>query len=254
MAAQMKAFFSEQWQALCVAMQFLTQLPIRLRNSPDARLQALSLLYYPLVGAVIGGVLYLISWLLNDQSLYMQASLVLISWVVLTGGLHLDGLADSADGWMGGLGDAERTLCIMKDPCSGATGVLALVLLLLLKWSALITLLGTVTLLPLVVAPLFARLGAIVLLAGTPYVRSQGIASSMMINMPRHRIYSMGLLGAVILGWINLTWLLAIIIVFWVARRMMLARLKGTTGDTAGALIELLEVTLLTVASIVMES
>ncbi len=249
----MKVFFSEQWQALCVAVQFLTQLPIRLRSYPDSRVQALSLLYYPLVGAVIGGILYVLSWLLNEQSLYLQASLVLISWVVLTGGLHLDGLADSADGWMGGLGDPERTLRIMKDPCSGAIGVLALILLLLLKWSALITLLGSATLLPILLAPVFARLGAIVLLACTPYVRPQGIASSMMINMPRQRIYYMALLGSVVLGWISLAGLLAIVVVFWVARRMMLARLKGTTGDTAGALIELLEVTLLTVACIVLK-
>ncbi|MGY8873221.1 MAG: adenosylcobinamide-GDP ribazoletransferase, partial [Pseudomonadales bacterium] len=232
---------------------FLTQLPIRLRSYPDSRVQALSLLYYPLVGAVIGGILYVLSWLLNEQSLYLQASLVLISWVVLTGGLHLDGLADSADGWMGGLGDPERTLRIMKDPCSGAIGVLALILLLLLKWSALITLLGSATLLPILLAPVFARLGAIVLLACTPYVRPQGIASSMMINMPRQRIYYMALLGSVVLGWISLAGLLAIVVVFWVARRMMLARLKGTTGDTAGALIELLEGTFLTVGCIVLK-
>ncbi|WP_293266035.1 adenosylcobinamide-GDP ribazoletransferase [Neptunomonas sp.] len=245
----MKLFFSKHWQALCVAMQFLTQLPIRLRSYPDSRLQALSLLYYPLVGAVIGGVLYALSWLLNEQPIYMQASLVLICWVVLTGGLHLDGLADSADGWMGGLGDPERTLRIMKDPCSGAIGVLALILLLLLKWSALLTLLGTATLLPMLLAPVFARLGAIILLASTPYVRPQGIASSMVATMPRQGIYAMGLLGVLVLAWLGFAWLLVTVIVFWIARSMMLARLKGTTGDTAGALIELIEVALLTVAS-----
>jgi adenosylcobinamide-GDP ribazoletransferase len=248
----MKLFFSEQWQALCVAMQFLTQLPIRLHTYPESRIQGLSLLYYPFVGAVIGSVLYLLSWMISGQSLYMQASLVLISWVLLTGGLHLDGLADSADGWMGGLGDPERTLRIMKDPCSGAIGVLALILLLLLKWSALITLLETVTLLPILIAPVFARLGAALLLACTPYVRSQGIASSIMTKIPRQAIYFTSALGAVALGTISLMWLWVIITVFWLARKMMLARLKGTTGDTAGALIELLEVTLLTAASVVL--
>ncbi|BBB29782.1 adenosylcobinamide-GDP ribazoletransferase [Neptunomonas japonica] len=249
----MKIFFSEHWQALCVAMQFLTQFPIRLRSYPDSQVQALSLLYYPLVGAVIGGILYVFSWLLNVQSLYLQASLVLITWVVLTGGLHLDGLADSADGWMGGLGDPERTLRIMKDPCSGAIGVLALILLLVLKWSALITLLETTTLLPILLAPIFARLGAIILLACTPYVRVQGIATSMVAAMPRQGIYVLGFLGAALLAWLSLVCLLAVVIVFWLTRKMMLARLKGTTGDTAGALIELLEVTLLTAASIILE-
>ena len=65
----------------------------------------------------------------------------LAAWVLLTGGLHLDGLADSADAWLGGLGDMEKTHRILKDPLVGAAGVIALISILLLKFVSLLILL-----------------------------------------------------------------------------------------------------------------
>ena len=64
----------------------------------------------------------------------------MLALIALTGGLHLDGLADSADAWVGGFGDRARTLEIMKDPRSGPAGVTAIVSLLLLKCAALASL------------------------------------------------------------------------------------------------------------------
>ncbi|WP_372741176.1 adenosylcobinamide-GDP ribazoletransferase [Neptunomonas sp.] len=237
----MKKVLNQQWQAFCIAAQFLTQIPIHLKSAPDARLQGQSLLYYPLVGMLIGLALTVLAWMLNGQSDFIQAVLVLILWVLLTGGLHLDGLADSADGWMGGLGDQQRTLVIMKDPCIGAIGSLTLILHLLLKWSALITLLAANQLLAVLVAPLVARLAVILLLATTPYVRAQGIASPMLENMPTQGVYLLAVSAAVLLAGLSLVWLGVVAVLFVLARRAMLLRIKGTTGDTAGALIELLE-------------
>ena len=67
---------------------------------------------------------------------------MLLAWVGVTGALHLDGLADSADAWVGGIGRSHRTLAIMKDPRSGPAGVVAVVLLLVLKFAALASLPG----------------------------------------------------------------------------------------------------------------
>ena len=237
----MKKVLNQQWQAFCIAAQFLTQIPIHLKTAPDARLQGQSLLYYPLVGMFIGLALAMLAWMLNGQSDFIQAVLVLILWVLLTGGLHLDGLADSADGWMGGLGDQQRTLVIMKDPCIGAIGSLTLILHLLLKWSALMTLLAANQLLAVLIAPLVARLAVILLLATTPYVRAQGIASPMVENMPTQGVYLLAVSAAVLLAGLNPVWLGVVAVLFALARRAMLLRIKGTTGDTAGALIELLE-------------
>ncbi len=242
-----------QWQAFCIAVQFLTQIPIRLKGYPDAKSQGQSLLYYPLVGVLIGAALLLLAWLLNGQSNLIQAVLVLILWVVLTGGLHLDGLADSADGWMGGLGDPQRTLAIMKDPCIGAIGSLTLILHLLLKYSALITLLAANHLLPVLVAPVVARVAAILLLAITPYVSAQGIASAMVDNMPKQGIYLLAVSAVFLLAGLNIVWLVVVATLFVLARRAMLLRINGTTGDTAGALIELLEAGVLIAACFTLE-
>ena len=69
--------------------------------------------------------------------------MLLAVWVLLTGALHLDGVADCADAWVGGFGDREKTFQILKDPRSGPIAVVVLVLVLLVKWAALEVLLGS---------------------------------------------------------------------------------------------------------------
>ena len=126
---------------LLIALQFLTSLPIRLPAMPEPGQQGRSLLYYPVVGLLLGALLCLAAFVLDGAPPLLQAALLLTLWVALTGALHLDGLAYSADAWLGGFGDRERTLQIMKDPRSGPVAMEVLVLLLLLKFSALLALL-----------------------------------------------------------------------------------------------------------------
>lgn len=102
-----------------IALQFLTRLPVRIASEPDEKSIAQSLSYYPLVGLIIGALLAGIAWGLSGAPVLLSAALLLVTWVLVTGGLHLDGLADSMDAWVGGLGDRERTLAIMKDPYCG---------------------------------------------------------------------------------------------------------------------------------------
>lgn len=234
----------QHWQAFLCALQFLTLIPVRLSGMPDARTQARALLYYPLVGLLLGGLLAGLALLAQGLPVGVQATLVLVLWCALTGGLHLDGLADSADGWMGGLGDRERTLRIMKDPQIGATGALVLMLQLLLKWSLLQALLTEQLVWPLLLAPLVGRSAAQWLLLTTPYARPQGIAQGLQ-QAPRKPVW----LTAAVLAWILLgshpAFLLLPLLLFWGLRRLMLARLQGYTGDTAGALIELAEAAVL---------
>lgn len=78
-------------------------------------------------------------------------------WVGLSGGLHLDGLADTADAWIGGHADRQRTLEIMKDPRSGPIAVVVLLLVLLLKFAALVVLLGQGAWAGLLLAPWLGR-------------------------------------------------------------------------------------------------
>lgn len=231
-------------QPFLIALQFLTCIPVRLRGMPEPHEIGRSLLYYPLVGLLIGGVLWVLAALTADAAPALQAALILTLWVGLTGALHLDGLADSADAWLGGYGDRERTLAIMKDPCSGPIAVTVLVLVLLLKFVALLALLENGELLALVIAPLLGRGALLGLFLSTPYVRPGGLGDALSTHMPRAKVRVVLVavaLGCLLTGTTGFVALLLAIFTAWLARRSMNHRLRGTTGDTAGALLELVE-------------
>ncbi len=242
----MRAFF--------IAVQFLTRLPAPAAHDVNERQVGYSLLFYPLVGLIIGALLAALHWLLLDTSATLAAALLVATWILITGGLHLDGLADSADAWVGGLRNRERTLAIMKDPCCGPMGVVALVVVLIVKFAALQTLSTTGDWIALLIAPLLARTALPALFVTTPYVRANGLGSPLAAHLPRHG--AIAVVGLVVLALPLLTgvhglWmLLSALVAFSVLRTMMIKRIGGTTGDTAGALVELLETSTLVVASV----
>ena len=167
------------------------------------------------------------------------------------GGLHLDGLADSADAWVGGMKDRNRTLTIMKDPNCGPAGVVAIVLMLLLKFATLYTLVIADAWIILILAATLGRTILPLLFLTTPYVRPNGIGSTLVNHMPRHQsivVIALTILASLTFGVISLWILTAIIVIFLIFRLLMLRRIGGTTGDTAGALIEITEVSVLLVA------
>ena len=236
---------------LLLAIQFLTRLPLpTVQGGP--REMGGSLPYYPLVGLLIGGLLLGLATLLAHLPPMLLAALLLACWVLITGGLHLDGLADSADAWLGGYGDRERSLAIMKDPRCGPAGVIALVLVLLLKFAALHGLVTEQHLAPLLLAPLLGRGVLPLLFLTTPYVRRGGLGQALSEHLPRKSTWL-----ALAVTSVGLTWLAprdaalslaASLAAFLLFRRLMMKRLGGTTGDTAGALTELTETTILLAA------
>jgi len=234
-----------------IALQFLSSLPVRLPGMPSPEASGRSLLFYPAVGLLFGVLLWVANALLAGTPLLLHAALLLALWVVLSGGLHLDGLADSADAWLGGFGDRERTLLIMKDPRSGPMAVVTLVLVLLLKFCALLALLEQGQQAALLMAPVLARAAMLGLFMGTPYVRAGGLGQALADHLPRGAgswvlaavaFASFGFCGF----WISLSALVG----FMALRRQMIRRLGGTTGDTAGAMLELLELLVLLVAAL----
>jgi adenosylcobinamide-GDP ribazoletransferase len=140
-----------------IALQFLTRLPVHLPEKPNEHAIGQSLLYYPLVGLLLGSLLAALAWAMRDSSTMLHAALLLAIWVMMTGALHLDGLADSADAWAGGQGNRERTLAILKDPYCGPVAVVVLILLLLVKFASLEALAAQHEELPLLFAPLVGR-------------------------------------------------------------------------------------------------
>lgn len=229
---------------LLIAVQFLTRLPVRLPGMPGPEQVGRSLLWYPLVGALVGLLLLAAHLLLAGAPALLQAALLLALWVGLSGGLHLDGLADTADAWVGGLGDRERTLAIMQDPRSGPIAVVVLVLLLLLKFAALVALLEAGNGAFLLLVPWLARGLLPLLFLSTPYVRAGGLGQALVEHLPRRQLPWVLIAHAAAMLLFGFAALLAVLVaagVFVWLRRALLERLGGTTGDTAGALLEIVE-------------
>ncbi len=234
-----------------LALQFLTRLPTPALGTIDAPQVGRSLVWYPLVGLLLGAILWGTALSLQEHDPLLAAAVLLTLWVVLTGALHLDGLADTADAWVGGLGDRESTLAIMKDPASGPIGVTALVLMLLLKFASLAVLMRGGEVLVLLLVPSLARSGVALLFVTTPYVRPGGLGEALSKHASRRLVIAgalaviallfsvSGASGGVVLAVSVLLWL-------WL-RRVVMSRLGGFTGDIAGALLELLECVVLLV-------
>ncbi|TFY94450.1 adenosylcobinamide-GDP ribazoletransferase [Pseudomonas nabeulensis] len=232
-----------------IALQFLSSLPIRLPGMPQPQELGRSLLFYPLVGVLFGVLLWALNAVLMGSPLLLHAALLLTAWVLLSGGLHLDGLADSADAWLGGFGDRERTLTIMKDPRSGPIAVVTLGLVLLLKFTALVALIEQHNGAALLLAPLIGRASMLALFLTTRYVRAGGLGQALSDHLPRgvgQQVLILSGLACILIGGFSggMAVLLAALC-FIGLRHLMVKRLGGTTGDTAGALLELLEVAVL---------
>ncbi|PKM05483.1 MAG: adenosylcobinamide-GDP ribazoletransferase [Gammaproteobacteria bacterium HGW-Gammaproteobacteria-6] len=242
-----------RWLPLLIAVQFLTRLPVSLPRLPEPQENGRSLLWYPAVGLLIGALLAALPWLLSDTSALLQAAVLLTVWVWLSGALHLDGLADTADAWVGGHGDRERTLAIMKDPACGPMGVIALILTLLLKFAALTSLVSSSSAwLTLLLVPWIGRLLLPVLLTSTPYARPGGLGQVLVDNAPPSlpwwltvHALTISTIALVVWGTLALLPLLAVMVFTLYWRRVLIRRLGGTTGDTAGALLEMAETLLL---------
>lgn len=246
-------------RATLVALQFLTRLPLRIEPPPAAREVGLSLACYSFVGLAVGAMLWGVAMMVSRLPALLGAAIVSASWVLITGALHLDGLADTADAWVGGHGDRERTLQIMKDPRSGPIALAVVNCVLLLKFASLAAVatqfdamhshaapwsdprLAAACILP----PLLARTAIPLLFAHTPYVRAHGIAEQLTAHQSRRAgvllaavsvlcvLAAWRALGAIALG--------AAAIAYGVVRRGLVRRLGGFTGDGAGALIEVIE-------------
>lgn len=230
-----------------IALSFLTRIATPLSGDVTQKQIGQSIIFYPVVGAVIGLILFslvqLITFFSTDFSSDILAAVLLIVWVLITGGLHLDGLADSADAWIGGLNDRQRTLDIMKDPYCGPIAVAVIVLLLLLKWVALSHLLKTQNPAFLIVVPMLARAIIVVFFMTTLYVRDNGLGSAFSDFMPEENsLWPVLLICAVsylILGGFFSILLVALALIG--LRMMMIKRLGGMTGDTLGASVEIAE-------------
>ncbi len=243
---------------LNLALGFLTTLPVpplsdeHFAAFPDLPGQAFA--WYPAVGTVLGVLLVCAGWLLQHSPLSpsVQAGLLLTLWVLLSGGLHLDGLLDTCDALFAPV-SFERRLQILKDVHTGAFGVIGLVLLVGLKWSLLTQLVaqqGATLWLGLGLAPVWGRWLLVWAAQRYPYARpsnSPSLGGTMRqgLGVPQLRMATLSVLFLLLLClFVNRTalWSLTGPLVGLLGARWAANKLNGgLTGDVYGALCEVTE-------------
>lgn len=223
------------------ALGFLSILPA----GRGAEFKAMAMLaYFPLVGLVLGGILAIVDSL---ALLIWPAPLVgildVVLLILLTGGLHLDGLGDSADGLFSHQG-RERALAIMKDSSIGVMALLAIVSVLALKAGSL-GFLQEKRWLVLLLVPGYSRLGLLFAMRFLPYGRPDGGTGQAFFSskMKLAAFWGLGplLLGSIFLGWAGLALNLVFVLMVGAGIYFYQRQLGCVTGDTLGALNEVLE-------------
>ena len=236
-----------------IAFQFLTIIPLPFAVRCDKEDLGRSTLFFPVVGLTLGGVLVGANWLMSPWLARPLCDALLITQLTLiTGALHLDGLADVCDG-LAARGSRERFLAVMKDSQVGAIGAVGLVLGLLLKWQALVAVPLDLKWQALLLFPALARFGQVLTLTGARHARQDGLGATFVQGagkVPLLLAFAMAsCAGYYLLGFKGIV-ALAAVCIFTVFGRMFFQRkLGGLTGDTIGCLSELNEILVLVVIS-----
>ncbi|HEX9306733.1 MAG TPA: adenosylcobinamide-GDP ribazoletransferase [Anaeromyxobacter sp.] len=231
---------------LLVAIAFLTRLPVPWSGALDARAVGRASLLFPAVGLLLGGAQ---AAALHVMAARLPATLAAVLAVALaaalTGALHLDGLADTADGFGGGR-DREHALAIMRDHAVGAFGATALVLVLAVKAAAIVALASTGAWRWILLAPALARWVPVALARALPYARAgDGLGRTVTDGAGAFELAGATLLAvgaAVGLAGVRGVLALGAVAGFTLGHGLACRRrIGGVTGDTMGAAVELAE-------------
>lgn len=237
-----------------IAMQFLTIIPLpfdtRCQKEDLGRATAL----FPLAGLTIGGLLAGLYWLMAPWlPRSLSAALLVTALAAVTGALHLDGLADVADG-LAARGDRERFLKVMKDSHVGAAGAVAVALGLLLKWQALTAVPTDISWQALLIFPLLGRFSQTLAMAGARHARQDGLGAAFIQGMgSRHLLVSLGITLTICLLLLPFKGAVALAAVFGLTlliKGYFQNRLGGLTGDIIGCTCELSEILALIVLAV----
>ena len=239
------------------ALGFLTIIPLPWRREVSLEEVGRSIGYFPVVGIIIGLILAGLNWLL---SLFLPSAVVngllIVSLVVLSGALHLDGLVDTCDG-IAGHKTVEDRWRVMHDSRVGAFGIVGVFLLLLIKYVSLNSVPENLLMVTLVLMPVVSRWAMVYTVFAYPYARPAGLGKIFKQEASWQRFTAatvITLAVAIVLARLaNITYFylagLVIMISIWVIVVGMAAYLKrkfsGLTGDTYGAINEVAEVCVL---------
>jgi adenosylcobinamide-GDP ribazoletransferase len=232
--------------SLLTAFQFLTTFPAIIRRAFTAQELGRAVGYFPLVGLALGGVLYGLD--IGLRLLFpapVVAIFIMAAWLLLTRALHFDGFLDTCDGLFGGF-TPDRRLEIMRDSRVGAFGVAGGGLLLLAKYTALVSL---PHLSGLLLAPVLGRWVLSIAIFAYPYAREKGLGRDMKDNVRWSQVIISTavtiLVVAFFAGWTGLLTVVLAGIMLWLGAGFILRHIPGLTGDSYGALCEMTELAVL---------
>lgn len=230
-------------EPILLAIQFLTRVPIPFRHKPNDREWARSMAWFPLVGLMVGllvaGTRYLVSCFWPGD---IAAALSLAIWIMVTGGLHLDGFVDCCDALVAAV-PPQRRLEILRDVHVGTYGLVGAVTLLLVKWLAISK--GDWN--SLVTAPILGRWAMVYVTFCFPYARAEGLGKVFKDGLTWREFLLASILSLTAVfafaRWQGLVTMAGISLIAWLlgkwARRQLGA---GVTGDVYGMECEIAEV------------
>jgi adenosylcobinamide-GDP ribazoletransferase len=232
-----------------IALQFLTVIPVKTKDISEGKL-SWSMVYFPIIGLLLGLILVGINNLLlflNFEQFVTNVILV-ISLIILTGGLHLDGLADTMDALLSRK-DKEEMLKIMRDSHIGVMGVLSLFCIILLKIAFLSSIDASLKIITLLLMCTLSKWSLVLSMSLFPYAREEGKAKIFMQDI-NHKIFSLATIIAVVP--VILVWQLKGLLIFIITaisaciiNKFISNKINGLTGDTLGAVNEFIEVIIL---------
>ncbi len=239
------------------ALKFLTIIPLLPRREISSEEVGRSIGYFPVVGVIIGSILVGLNWFLG---LFLPSAVVngllIVSLVVISGALHLDGFVDTCDG-IAGHKTVEDRWRVMHDSRVGAFGIVGAFLLLLVKYVSLSSVPENLLVVTLVLMPVVSRWAMVYAIFAYPYARPTGLGKVFKRRASWQRFTIATIITLVVAIGLarvtNITYFYlvgpAIMLVIWVIVVAMATYLKrkfsGLTGDTYGAINEVTEVCIL---------
>jgi adenosylcobinamide-GDP ribazoletransferase len=241
-------------KGLFTAMTILTALPLNRHTAASDEDLARSTIFFPVVGFMIGFLLMTVTqWLSPILHPGPLSAVLLVVSILLTGGLHLDGLADLCDGLAAG-GNRERILSVMKDSRIGAFGVMGLTVVLILKYSLFYEIIGKGWLRSFLMMGVLSRWAMVLAAFSGRYVREEGTARPFIGQI--RRPWFIGSTGITVgFAWMifkgpGLLVLLPVFLFVFLFLHYLKLKIGGLTGDVLGALNEITEVLVLLLIAI----
>ena len=239
------------------ALQFLTIIRIPWRREVQPEELGHSAGYFPVVGLIIGLILAGLNWLFG---LILPSSvanaLLIVSLVILSGALHLDGFVDTCDG-IAGHKPVEARWKVMHDSRAGGFGIVGVVLLLLVKYVSLNSIPEPLLMMTLVLMPVLSRWAMAYAIFIYPYARPSGLGKVFKQGTSWPRFTMATLIAVAVTVILGQLVGLAIMFLIWVITVVMAAYFKskfsGLTGDTYGAINEVAEVSVLILISLLVQ-